>query len=166
MSATYGATRQPAHPWWGLAAWIGVCLAAGGIGSYFTFEAVQTWYPTLQKPAWTPPSWVFGPVWTTLYVLMGTAAWRVWRRSGPEARAALTLFGVQLVLNTAWSGLFFGLRMPGLAFFELVLLWAAILATLLRFRSLDRLAAWLLAPYLAWVTFAGGLNLAIWQLNR
>jgi tryptophan-rich sensory protein len=149
-----------------LAAWIGVCLAASGIGSYFTFESVQTWYPTLQKPAWTPPSWVFGPVWTTLYVLMGTAAWRVWRHSGLAARAALTLFGIQLVLNTAWSGLFFGLRAPGLAFVELVLLWAAILATLLRFRPLDRPAAWLLAPYLAWVTFAGGLNLALWQLNQ
>lgn len=167
MSVTYGSARRPAHPWWGLAAWIGLCLAAGGIGSYFTFESVQSWYPTLQKPAWTPPSWVFGPVWSTLYVLMGVAAWRVWRCPfGPEVRGALTLFGVQLVLNTLWSGLFFGLRSPGPAFFELVLLWVFIAATLLRFRRLDRTAAWLLVPYLAWVTFAGGLNFTIWQLNR
>lgn len=166
MTVRYQAAPRPAHPWWALAAWIGVCLAAGAVGSWFTFDAVRTWYPTLQKPEWNPPASVFGPVWTTLYVLMGVAAWRVWRRHPEtEVRPALRLFGVQLLLNAAWSGLFFGLRAPGWAFLELLVLWAAILATTLQFRRLDRPAAWLLAPYLAWVSFAGVLNFTIWRLN-
>lgn len=166
MTVRYQSTPRPLHPGLALLAWIGVCLAAGALGSWFTFDAVRTWYPTLQKPAWNPPASVFGPVWTTLYVLMGTAAWRIWRRSTQaNVRPALRLFGIQLLLNTVWSGLFFGLHAPGLAFLELVLLWAAILATLLHFRPLDRPAAWLLAPYLAWVSFAGLLNFTIWRLN-
>jgi len=166
MSVRYRTTTEPARSGWALAFWIGICLAAGGIGSFFTFDAVRTWYPTLQKPEWNPPAWVFGPVWSTLYVLMGIAAWRVSGQKGrAEVRPALRLFGLQLLLNAAWSGLFFGLRAPGWAFLELLLLWAGILATLLQFRRLDRLAAWLLAPYLAWVTFAGFLNFTIWRLN-
>jgi len=166
MTARYQIASRPAHPWLALAVWIGVCLAAGGLGSFFTFEAVRTWYPTLQKPAWNPPAWVFGPVWTTLYVLMGTAAWRVWcRKSQVEVRPALRTFGVQLALNAAWSGLFFGMHAPGWAFLELLFLWAALLATVLQFRRLDGPSAWLLAPYLAWVTFAGVLNFTVWRLN-
>jgi translocator protein len=166
-----GARRRSALPerageWLALAAWIGLCLGAGVVGALFTGAAVETWYPTLRKPAWTPPAAVFGPVWTFLYVLMAVAAWRIWRRrAAPGAPAALSLFGAQLLLNTAWSGLFFGLRQPDWAFFEVVLLWLAVLATALVFGRQDRKAGWLLAPYLAWVSFAAALNLAIWQLN-
>ena len=157
---------RAAHPWIGLLLFLLACLAVGGAGGWVTSEAVTTWYPTLRKPEWTPPSWLFGPVWTTLYLMMGTAAWRSWRsRSSQGARSALSLFGVQLALNLLWSVLFFGLRSPGAAFFELVLLWLAILATIMQFRRLDPAAAWLMVPYLAWVSFAGALNFAIWRLN-
>lgn len=152
--------------WLGLAAWLLLCFAAAGLGSAFTGPAVQTWYPTLNKPSFNPPAWVFGPVWTLLYTLMGIAAWRVWRDPSPERRPALVWFGVQLALNVLWSLLFFGAHQPGWAFVEIVLLWGAILATLLRFLSVDRVAGWLLAPYLAWVTFAAVLNFTVWQLNR
>jgi tryptophan-rich sensory protein len=154
------------HPWIGLVFFLLVCLAAGGIGGWFTSASVSTWYPTLRKPEWNPPAWVFGPVWTTLYLMMGTAAWRVWRaRSFQGAAPGLGLFGLQLVLNTLWSIVFFGLRAPGAAFFELALLWLAILATTLQFRRIDPVAAWLMVPYLAWVTFAGALNFTIWRMN-
>lgn len=157
---------QPGHPWIALALFIVTCLAAGWIGAAFTGPAVQTWYPTLRKPAWTPPAWLFAPVWTTLYIAMAVAAWRIWLQRGrPGAGAALSLFGVQLVLNTLWSILFFGLRQPGWALAEIAVLWTAILLTLLAFRRLDRPAGWLLVPYLAWVTFASTLNFAVWNLN-
>jgi translocator protein len=142
-------------------------LSAGAVGGFATARAVTSWYPTLTKPAWTPPAWLFGPVWTVLYVLMGVAAWRVWlHRAEPPAAQALAIFGVQLVLNALWSLLFFGLRAPGLAMAELVLLWLAIAASLGAFWRLEPLAGALLVPYLAWVTFAGALNHAIWWLNR
>jgi tryptophan-rich sensory protein len=142
-------------------------LTAGAIGGFATVRAISSWYPSLVKPAWTPPSWLFGPVWTVLYILMGIAAWRVWLHAGePLARQALAIFVVQLVLNAAWSLLFFGLRAPGLAMAELVLLWLAVAATLGAFWRIEPLAGALLIPYLAWVTFAGGLNHAIWWLNR
>ena len=142
-------------------------FAAAGLGSAFTSRSVSDWYAALARPAWTPPGWVFGPVWTALYVLMAVAAWLVWRQAGDwaGARAALGLYVVQLVLNAAWPGLFFGLRMPGAAFAELVVLWAAILATLVAFRRLSPTAGALMAPYLAWCTFAAALNLAIWRMN-
>lgn len=153
--------------WLPLAGWVVLCLAVGGVGGAWTSTSVSTWYPTLQKPAWTPPAFVFGPVWTTLYILMGTAAWRIWRRGGfREASVPLSAFLAQLALNLIWSGLFFGLRQPGFAFAEVILLWCAILATLVLFARRDETAAWLLAPYLAWVTFATALNGAIWLLNR
>ena len=124
------------------------------------------WYDALRKPPFQPPKSVFGPVWTVLYAAMGVAAWRVWRRAGwGGARRPLTLFLVQLALNVAWSWLFFAWRRPDLASVEIVVLWLAILATLLAFRRVDRPAAWLLAPYLAWVTFATALTIAIWRLN-
>jgi tryptophan-rich sensory protein len=166
MSVSARNSFRAAHPWVGLGLFLAVCLAAGGIGGAATGSSVSTWYPTLAKPAWNPPAWVFGPVWTTLYLMMGVAAWRVWRAHSRGASGALGLFGVQLVLNTLWSIVFFGLRAPGPAFFELLLLWLAILATGLRFYRLDRVAGALMAPYLAWVTFAGVLNYTIWQLNR
>jgi len=146
-----------------LAVWLIVCFAAAGVGSLFT---PGEWYVTLRKPAWTPPGYLFGPVWTLLYALMGTAAWLIWTRFGfADARTALTLFIVQLILNAVWSWLFFGLHNPGLAFFELLLLWVAILATVIAFWQKRADAGALLLPYLAWVTFAAVLNFAIWRLN-
>jgi tryptophan-rich sensory protein len=151
----------------GLVVSLTVVFAAAGLGSHFTARSVAEWYPTLAKPSWTPPGAVFAPVWTALYFLMALAAWLVWRKAGGlgAARLSLALFAVQLALNAAWSVLFFGLRMPGLAFGELVLLWLAIVATLAAFWRVLPAAGLLLAPYLAWVTFAGALNFAIWRLN-
>jgi len=146
--------------------WVGISMGAGLIGSLSTATAVPTWYADLRKPNWTPPSWIFGPVWTTLYVMMGVAAWLVWRKSGfVGAKAAMWLFFLQLLCNAAWSLIFFGLRSPGLAFAEILLLWGLILATALAFWRHSPIAGALLLPYLAWVTFATALNLAIWRLN-
>jgi len=143
-----------------------ICFAAAGVGSLFTRPAIEGWYAALQKPSWTPPNWVFGPVWTVLYLAMATAAWLVWRRAGfAGARLPLTLFALQLVLNLAWTGVFFGLRMPGAAFAEIVLLWLFILATTAAFWPLTHVAAWLMVPYLVWVTYAATLNYGIWRLN-
>ena len=124
------------------------------------------WYASLKKPSWHPPNWVFGPVWTELYAMMAVAAWLVWRQ-GDFAGQALPIaaFLVQLVLNALWSWLFFGLKTPGMAFAEIVALWVAIATTLLLFRRPSATAAWLLAPYLAWVTFATLLNFTLWRLN-
>ena len=143
-----------------------ICLGAGGLGSFFTGNSVRDWYPRLRKPAGTPPSWVFGPVWTTLYVLMAVSAWLVWREYHSGALPALLIFFGQLALNVAWSGIFFGSRMPGVAFAEIVLLWFAISWTMLIFFLLLPLAALLLIPYLSWVTYASYLNFGIWRLNR
>ncbi|NUP99563.1 MAG: tryptophan-rich sensory protein [Armatimonadetes bacterium] len=146
---------------------LAVCFGAAALGGIATASSVGTWYPELRKPPFTPPSWVFGPVWTVLYGLMGVAAWLVWRSGKPGvARRALWLFVAQLGLNVAWSWLFFGLRQPGWAFLEICLLWLAIGATMVAFWGVSRRAGWLLAPYLLWVTFAAALNLGIWLLNR
>ena len=151
----------------GLVVSLAAVFAAAGVASLFTARSVAGWYTALAKPSWTPPGAVFAPVWTALYFLMALAAWLVWRKAGglAAARLPLALFAVQLALNAAWSILFFGLRMPGLAFGELVLLWVAIAATLAAFRRVLPAAGLLLAPYLAWVTFAGALNFALWRLN-
>ncbi|WP_169978893.1 TspO/MBR family protein [Tautonia rosea] len=143
-----------------------VCFAAAGLGGLFTSQGIGPWYDSLNKPRWTPPNTLFGPVWTALYAGMAVAAWLVWRRVGwSGGRVALGLFTVQLALNIAWSGLFFGARRPDLAAVEIVLLWAAILATLIAFLPISRPAGVLMLPYLLWVSFATALNLAIWQLN-
>lgn len=144
-----------------------VCQVAGVFGALFTSPAIPSWYAGLAKPAWTPPSWVFGPVWVTLYVVMGVAAFVVWRRGlgAPGVRLALALFVAQLVLNAAWSGLFFGLRSPLAGLVDIVALALLIVATTVAFARVAPLAAWLLAPYLAWVGFATALNFAIWRLN-
>jgi translocator protein len=147
----------------GLVAWLILCYAVAAFGSQFTPGA---WYDRLAKPSWTPPGWIFGPVWTLLYGLMAVSAWLVWREHGLSgARAALLLFLAQLVLNGAWSWIFFGLERPGVAVIELGVLWVAIRLTLVAFWSLHRVAGLLLVPYLAWVTFAGILNFEIWRLN-
>lgn len=150
----------------GLAAFVLICFAAAGLGGLVTTPRIPTWYADLAKPAWTPPDWIFGPVWTTLYLMMAFSAWLVWRQAGlAGARLRLALFGIQLVLNSLWSVLFFGLQSPGAAAVEIILLWAAILATLLAFWRRSSLAAALLVPYLAWVSFAVVLNVAIWWMN-
>jgi len=150
-----------------LALFLLVTFAAGAIGSAATFENVRAWYPSLAKPAWTPPGWIFGPVWSGLYVAMAVAAWRVWRRAATEdAKQVLRLYGGQIALNALWSVLFFGLRRPGFALVEIVILWILLIVILLRFWRADRIAGLLWAPYVAWVTFASALNGAIWILNR
>lgn len=132
----------------------------------FTANGVRDWYPRLRKPAGTPPDWVFGPVWTTLYVMMAVSAWLVWRDYGWGARPALLIFFGQLALNVAWSGIFFGSRLPQVAFAAIVLLGLAIAFNILVFDLLKPLSALLLLPYLLWVTYAGYLNFGIWRLNR
>jgi translocator protein len=175
MSHTPAAPRAPVLPdvrragardWLALALFVAVSFAAGAVGALFTGVTESPWFRNLERPAWYPPEWVFGPVWSLLYLLMGVAAWLVWRPRGWEgARAPLTLFGAQLVLNAAWTWIFFGLRMPGPAFVEIVALWLVLLATIVAFWRVSRLAGGLMVPYLAWVTFAAALNFAIWRLN-
>ena len=148
----------------GLAGFVGVSFLAAFVGARATMQSVGSWYSQLARPPWGPPNWVFGPVWTVLYASMGVAAWLVWRRGGWSA--AILLFAVQLGLNAAWSFAFFGWQSPLAGLVNIVLLWIAIAATLLRFWQADRLAGWLFVPYLAWVTFAAALNFAIWRLNR
>jgi tryptophan-rich sensory protein len=152
-------------PWLALAGWILVAFLAALIGGLA--GAPGAWYAGLAKPAWNPPNWVFGPVWTVLYATMGVAAWLIWlRRADTPVQAALTLFGIQLVLNALWSWVFFGWHWLGLAFVELLLMWVAILATTVAFWRIRPLAGWLFLPYLLWVAFAGVLNLFLWRLNR
>lgn len=146
-----------------LLVWIAICFVPALIGAAHPPGA---WYAELNKPAWTPPNAVFGPVWTLLYILMGIAAWLVWSRGGfGGARTALIVFLVQLVLNGLWSVLFFGLHSPALALADIVLLLIAIGATMILFRRIRALAGGLMAPYLAWVTFATALNFELWRLN-
>jgi tryptophan-rich sensory protein len=121
------------------------------------------WYRTLVKPSWNPPAWIFGPVWTFLYLTIGVAAWGVWKRAGWHR--ALVPWAGQLALNAAWTPVFFGLRQMGWAFVVIVLLWGAIVATIAVFAKVERWTAWLLAPYLAWVSFATWLNFTLWRLN-
>jgi tryptophan-rich sensory protein len=147
----------------GLCGWLLLCFAAASLGAVFM---PGEWYASLRKPTWNPPAWVFGPVWSALYTMMAVAAWLVWKRGGFVAqRRPLTLFLAQLALNAAWTPLFFGLHRPGVAFAVIILLWLAIAATLFAFRPVSRAAAWLLAPYLAWVSFATVLNGTLWRLN-
>jgi benzodiazapine receptor len=141
-----------------------VCLGAGWIGTLLTRPALMTWYQGLSKPNWTPPNWLFAPVWTILYVAMGVAAWLVWRRSSLTA-APMQLFLLQLVLNVAWSAVFFRFRSPGWAFLEIIALWCAILLTAITFGRTVPAAGWLMTPYLLWVSYAAALNFAIWRLN-
>jgi tryptophan-rich sensory protein len=155
-------TRGPRR-WLGLAAWLVLCFGASSMGALFPPGA---WYAGLDKPSWNPPGWVFGPVWSALYTMMAVAAWLVWQRGGFAAqRRGLMWFITQLALNAAWTPLFFGLRLPVIAFGEILLLWAAIAATLRAFLKVNRVAAWLLVPYLAWVSFAAVLNFTLWRLN-
>ena len=151
----------------GFVAFLVVVFVAAGVGGVASAAGVRDWYPSLAKPAWTPPAWVFGPAWTALYLCMATAGFLAWRKGGwAGARPALALFALQLVLNAAWSWVFFGLRRPGLALAEIVVLWVAVLATTAALLRVTRPAAWLFVPYLLWITYAAALNFAIWRMNR
>ena len=145
-----------------LAGFVALCEAAGLVGTVFTLQAIPEWYALLNKPAFSPPNWLFGPVWTTLYFMMGTAAWLVWQRQGT---AALKVFWLQLALNALWTPLFFGLQNPLAGLVCIALMWLAIVWTIVGFWRVSRPAALLMLPYLAWVSFATALNYAIWTLN-
>ena len=169
---------------------VGISELAGVVGALFTTPQIEGWYSTLVKPSWNPPAWVFGPVWTVLFALIGVALFLVWQQNWRVARPLIgwagkawngwserlwrgdlqqfniiALFGLQYMLNIAWSVVFFGLHAPGAAFFVLCALWCAIVYLIINFYRVSTWAAWLLVPYLAWVTFAGILNLAVWMLN-
>ena len=146
-----------------LLGWIALTFCASATA---VFVKTDGWYAAVEKPHWNPPSWVFGPVWTALYMMMALAAWLIWRRGGWKAqRGPLTLYLVQLALNALWTPLFFGLHRPDLAFFEIVILAVAIYGTVMVFWRVKRVAALLLVPYALWTTFAAVLNFTIWRLN-
>lgn len=147
---------------------LAVTFSAPLIASFVTAPAGSEWYANLNKPSFTPPGWIFGPVWTVLYILMAVSAGLVWHKglAGPIVRMALAFYLLQLVLNGLWMPLFFGVRMPLLAFIDIVLLWAAIILTILAFARVSRYAAMLMLPYLAWTSFAAVLNFSLWYLNR
>lgn len=157
--------RSKYYQAFGLLGWLLVTFAAAAVGGIASASAGE-FYRELVRPSWAPPGWVFGPVWTFLYALMGIAAWLVWRaRALAGARRALGLFIVQLAANALWTWLFFVWRLGGVAFGEILLLWALILANMFLFWRLSKVAGALLFPYLAWVSFASGLNFALWRLN-
>ena len=155
------------NQWAALAGFVAICLLVGGLGGWITTQSVAEWYPMLNKPSWNPPSWIFAPVWTTLYLMMAFAAWLVWKKGQrfSGVYAALILFFLQLALNCLWSFLFFGARNPALALMDIVLLLAALALTTWAFFRHSKLAGALMLPYLAWVSFAAFLNFTIWQLN-
>lgn len=150
-----------------LAAALALPQCAGALGALFTAPAIPSWYASLARPPIAPPNWIFAPVWTTLFLLMGVALFLVWRKGLRErhVRVALALFCIQLGFNVLWSVIFFGLHRPDAAFVEILLLWLAITATTVAFARISRIAAWLLVPYLCWVSFAAYLNYSIWILN-
>lgn len=159
----FGPALSPARSVAGLGVWLGLTFAVAVAGSLAT---PGDWYASLRKPAWTPPNWLFGPVWTVLYTLMAFAAWLVWHHGGLMRQAGpLGAYVVQLALNGLWSWIFFGWRAPGWAFAEILLLAAAIGVTIRLFARVSRPAAWLLVPYLVWVLFAAALNFTLWRLN-
>ena len=151
----------------GLLVWLVICLAAETAGAFLTGPGIRSgWYASLAKPSWTPPSWVFGPVWTLLYAAMGVAAWMVWQREeGLRRHGRLWLFGAQLAANVIWSALFFTFHDPGAAMADLVVLWILVVSTAVAFWRIHRPAGLLLVPYLAWLTYAATLNFSIWRLN-
>ncbi len=143
-------------------------LLIGAISGFFTSESVIGWYSTLVKPTYNPPNWIFAPVWTTLYILMGIAHYLVWNNSEKQPqvkRTAIIFYFIQLLLNFLWSFLFFNQHQPGWAFIDILLLFAMILLTIIWFRKISAVAAWLLVPYLCWVGFAAWLNYSLWSLN-
>ncbi len=160
-------SRQTVSPWGALAWAVLPVVLASVIGQIATFPNLAPWYAGLAKPSFNPPNWIFGPVWTTLYVLMAIAAWRILRlpAATPNRTTALALFFLQLGLNAAWSWMFFAAHSPLLGLVNIVPQWIAILATIHWFRTIDRPAGWMTAPLACWVAFASGLNFAVWRLN-
>jgi len=148
---------------------IAICipLAVGFTSGFFTISGVGSWYQTIQKPSWNPPNWIFGPVWTTLYILMGVSLFLIWKsQENKDARqTAVILFSIQLILNFFWSFIFFNQHQVGLALIEIIAMWIAILFTIFAFAKINNTAAWLLVPYISWVSFATILNYTIWKLN-
>lgn len=142
-------------------------LLVGGVSEFFTSSGVQGWYAVANKPWFNPPNWIFAPVWTALYILMGIAVFLIWKAEADKAvkQTALILFAAQLTLNFFWSLIFFKLQQPGWALVEIAVMWLAILFTILWFGKISSTAAWLLVPYISWVSFASVLNYAIWKLN-
>ncbi len=140
-----------------------ICQLAGVIGAVFTTPEINGWYKSLNKPSFNPPSWVFGPAWTMLFILMGISLYIVWSKK--ISFRNILIFAIQLAINILWSVVFFGMHSPSAAFFVLLLLWVAILFTIINFYKVSKIAAWLLVPYILWVSFAGILNLAIFLLN-
>ena len=163
-------TRLGPRSWLALLGWLVLVAAAGAVGAVASLDA-RAFYGALAKPAWAPPGWVFGPVWSALYVMMGVAAWLVWRTVPAgvarltDRRRGLALFVGQLALNALWTWLFFAWRRGAVAFAEILLLWLAIVVTAWYFSRVRELAAWLLVPYLCWVSFATALTWAVWQRN-
>ena len=146
---------------------ISLCLIFGnGLGGYFTFISVETWYQTLNKPSFNPPDWVFGPVWTTLYILMGISVWLVWKRKPSADRTiGIRIFWVQLFFNILWTYIFFGIQKIGLSFLEIIFLIFLIFSNIIYFLKIDKIAGYLLIPYLIWVLYASVLTYNIWILN-
>lgn len=142
-----------------------ICQLAGIIGSFFTVSSVSTWYTTINKPFFNPPSFVFGSVWITLYLLMGISLYLIWNNYSKDMKLPLIFFGIQLGLNSLWSILFFGLQNPLFAFIEIIILWAFILLSIIGFYKKSKPAAYLLVPYILWVSFAAILNFSIFYLN-
>ena len=145
-----------------------ICETVGVLSGFLSSAGMNGWFDTLQKPSWNPPGWLFAPVWTTLYLMMGVALWLVWKSEKPEAEKtkAAQVFALQLFLNFWWSLIFLHFHAPGLAFLDILLMVATITWTIFRFAPISRLAAWLLVPYLSWVCFATILNHTIWSMNR
>ena len=145
---------------------VAVPVAVGALSGLFTVTGEGSWYRTINKPSWNPPGWIFGPVWTTLYILMGIAFYQVWRLPESKAgRTAILLFGIQLILNFFWSFIFFNQHQIGWALVEIIAMWIMILLTIFVFAKVNTVAAWLLVPYISWVSFAAILNYTIWRLN-
>lgn len=152
--------------WISFVIFILICFTVQIVGSFWTKETVSTWYPKLIKPAWTPPDWVFGPVWSSLYIMIAVSGWLIYRAQySHERTVALVFYGAQLALNFIWSFLFFSLRSPTLGLIDISLLCLLILLTIIKAWSVSRLASLLLIPYLAWVMYATTLNAGIWLLN-
>lgn len=152
--------------WFSFIVFILACLLVEIIGGFWTKETVATWYPTLAKPSWTPPDWIFGPVWSCLYIMIGVSGWLIYRAGHSHNRSvALIFYGGQLALNFIWSFLFFSLRSPALGLIDIVLLCLSIILTIIKAWPVTRLGSLLLIPYLAWVLYATTLNMGIWLLN-
>ncbi len=152
--------------WLNLFKYIGICVGVGLLGSVFTMKSIPTWYDKLNKPSITPPSWIFGPVWTLLYTLMGISASIISQKKEQGKKVAMTIFYLQLILNYLWTAFFFGMHSPFAALIEIFILWIFIVVTILLFWKLSPVAALLLVPYLLWTSFASVLNFLFWKINR